>query len=246
MAKSTVPVNFKDDIMNSAMGGKRRYRMINNSDETISLEDVTTYDQVGSTFGAAQINATNKAVNAAADASKIIDDIDAIRATTQSGYMAGALALKQVDESLGGFEFYTDEQGKAYYKPMGADSGIPFNSSNYIYLVKDGIVQDNTGINFNVESLIAKDGYLQPSVSSIGSGKITLPSLDLSKYKSIVVDMSSHDKSGVAIYWYIGGTNSDYGSRQNFAENGYTGIKDVACACRNTNCRLYNLYLIPN
>ena len=68
MAKSTVPVNFKDDIMNSAMGGKRRYRMINNSDETISLEDVTTYDQVGSTFGAAQINATNKAVNAVADA----------------------------------------------------------------------------------------------------------------------------------------------------------------------------------
>lgn len=100
MAKSTVPVNFKDDIMNSAMGGKRRYRMINNSDGTISLEDVTTYDQVGSTFGAAQLNATNTAVNAAADASKIIDDIDAIRALTQEGYIAGARALKQVDNSL--------------------------------------------------------------------------------------------------------------------------------------------------
>lgn len=109
MAKSTVPVNFKDDIMNSAMNGKRRYRMINNSDGTISLEDVTTYDQVGSNFGAAQMNATNKAVNAAADASKIIDDIDAIRATTQSGYMAGALALKQVDDSLVDFKNMTAE-----------------------------------------------------------------------------------------------------------------------------------------
>lgn len=113
MAKSTVPVNFKDDIMNSAMGGKRRYRMINNSDGTISLEDVTTYDQVGSTFGAAQINATNKAVNAAADASKVIDDIDAIRATTQEGYMAGALALKQVDDSLG-----EDENGMTIHEKL--------------------------------------------------------------------------------------------------------------------------------
>ena len=39
MAKNTVPVNFKDDIMNSSMGGKRRYKMINNSDGTVSLED---------------------------------------------------------------------------------------------------------------------------------------------------------------------------------------------------------------
>lgn len=36
--------------------------------------------------------------------------------------------ISTVNESLGGFEFYTDEQGKAYYKPMGADSGIPFSS----------------------------------------------------------------------------------------------------------------------
>lgn len=126
MAKSTVPVNFKDDIMNSAMGGKRRYRMINNSDGTISLEDVTTYDQVGSTFGAAQINATNQAVNAAADASKIIDDIDAIRALTQEGYMAGALALKQVDDSLGGLRFGVDGEGNYGY--FGADGSlIPFS-----------------------------------------------------------------------------------------------------------------------
>lgn len=137
--------------------------------------------------------------------------------------------------------------GEAYkYTSVGgADSVLPFNSSNYIYLVKDGIVQDNTGINFNVESLVTKGGYLQPSSSVVATGRITLPSLDLSKYKSIVVDMSRHDKSGIAIYWYIGGTNADYGSRQNFADNGYTGIKDVACACGNASCRLYNLFLVP-
>lgn len=63
MAKSTLPVNYQDDILNNAMGGKRRYKMINNSDGTVSLEDVTTYDQVGSNFGAGQMNATNQAVN---------------------------------------------------------------------------------------------------------------------------------------------------------------------------------------
>lgn len=100
MAKNTLPVNFQDDILNSAMGGKRRYKLINNSDGTVSFEDATTYDQVGSNFGAAQLNATNQAVNAAADAGKIIDDIDAINNVTQEGYMAGALALKQVNSNL--------------------------------------------------------------------------------------------------------------------------------------------------
>lgn len=100
MAKATLPTNFKDDILSNGMSGKRRYNMIQNSDGTVSLEDVTDYTQVGSTFGAVQINATNEAVNNAADASKIIDDLDTIKANTQSGYIAGALAVKALDSNL--------------------------------------------------------------------------------------------------------------------------------------------------
>lgn len=132
MAKNTLPVDFKDDIMNSSMGGKRRYRVINNSDGTISLEDATTYDQVGSNFGAGQMNATNEAVNASADAGKIIDDIEAIRNVTKEGYMAGALALKQVDNSLEEQPtFAYDENGKIIgymTKIGGADTVFPFSS----------------------------------------------------------------------------------------------------------------------
>ncbi len=101
MAKATLPVNFKDDVLASAMGGKRRYNMIQNNDGTVSFEDVTDYTQVGSTFGAAQINATNEAVNNAADASKIIDSLETIKANTQSGYIAGALAVKELNSNLG-------------------------------------------------------------------------------------------------------------------------------------------------
>lgn len=101
MAKANLPVNFKDDILKENMNGKRRFNMIQNSDGTVSFEDVTDYTQVGSTFGAAQINATNEAVNNAADASKIIDSLETIKANTQSGYIAGALAVKKLNSNLG-------------------------------------------------------------------------------------------------------------------------------------------------
>ena len=100
MAKMTLPVNFKDDIIRG--GTDRRYRVVNNEDGTISLEDVTNYEQIGSDFNAAQVNQTNAAVNASADAGKIIDSMDTIRATTKSGYMAGALAVKQLDDEING------------------------------------------------------------------------------------------------------------------------------------------------
>lgn len=100
MAKETLPVNYQDDAINAEMGGRRRYNVINNDDGTISLEDVTAYDQTGSEFGAAQVNAITGAVNASADVAKIIDDPDAIAAVTASGYMAGALALKGIQENF--------------------------------------------------------------------------------------------------------------------------------------------------
>ena len=100
MAKATLPVNFKDDILNAGMDGKRKFTITQNTDGTYSIEDVTEYDQIGSNFGSAQINATNTAVNASADASKIIDDLATVAANTQKGYMAGALALKEVNQSL--------------------------------------------------------------------------------------------------------------------------------------------------
>ena len=32
MAKATLPTNYKDDVLASSMGGKRRFRKIENSD----------------------------------------------------------------------------------------------------------------------------------------------------------------------------------------------------------------------
>lgn len=100
MPKSTLPVNFRDDVLASAMGGKRRYNIAQNTDGTYSLEDVTTYTQVGSNFGAAQMNATNQAVNDSADKSFIIDNFNDLIANATSGKMAGALSAKEIYNKL--------------------------------------------------------------------------------------------------------------------------------------------------
>lgn len=54
---------YKDDLLNTSVNEKRKYNMIQNADGTVSFEDVTTYSQIGDSFGAVDINATNKKVN---------------------------------------------------------------------------------------------------------------------------------------------------------------------------------------
>ena len=100
MAKQTLPTNYKDDVLATSMGKKRRYNLIQNDDGTISLEDATEYTQVGDNYGAAQLNATNQAVNESVDQAKIIDSLDDISANTQSGMVAGALAVAELNGKI--------------------------------------------------------------------------------------------------------------------------------------------------
>ena len=54
--------DYKDDILVS--GQQRKYNLIENSDGTVSLVDVSSYAQYGDTLKAEDFNATNAAVNA--------------------------------------------------------------------------------------------------------------------------------------------------------------------------------------
>lgn len=56
---SALRTDYQDDIFD----GNRKYRIINNSDGTISLTDATQYVQVGDVYGAAEINELNETVN---------------------------------------------------------------------------------------------------------------------------------------------------------------------------------------
>lgn len=54
--------NYKDDVLDTSLNEKRKYRMITNDDGTVSFEDVTEYLQVGDSFGSVDINKTNEEI----------------------------------------------------------------------------------------------------------------------------------------------------------------------------------------
>ena len=100
MAKKVLPTNFMDDILNESMNGKRRWTITQNDDGTYTLEDATTYDQLGNTFGQAQVNEMNKAINESVDQARVIDDYKTLAAVNQEGFMPGAKPVAQLISDL--------------------------------------------------------------------------------------------------------------------------------------------------
>lgn len=89
--------NYKDDVLDTSKNEKRKFRMIQNDDGTVSFDDATEYTQQGDAFGAADINATNAKIN------------------EQSQSLAN-----------GKIKFGIDSSGNYGYIKDGADTVIPF------------------------------------------------------------------------------------------------------------------------
>ncbi|MFR8522878.1 MAG: hypothetical protein ACLVCU_01195 [Gallintestinimicrobium sp.] len=126
MAKQVLPTNFMDDILNESMNGKRRWIITQNDDGTYTFEDATTYDQLGNTFGQAQVNEMNKAINESVDQARVIDDYKTLAAVNQNGFVPGAKPVAQLISDLGGLSFGQDADGNWGYKIGGADTVVPF------------------------------------------------------------------------------------------------------------------------
>lgn len=131
---ATLPTNFKDDILDTSVNTRRRYRMYENTDGTIELEDVTEYSQVGDEFGAGQINATNTEVNKKFDKNMLVRDMATINAITKEGYAPDALALKEVNNSLQNIGTYYDETTETLYI-QGGTSNYTYDSSTQILYI---------------------------------------------------------------------------------------------------------------
>lgn len=119
MAKQVLPTNFMDDILNESMNGKRRWIITQNDDGTYTFEDATTYDQLGNTFGQAQVNEMNKAINESVDQARVIDDYKTLAAVNQNGFVPGAKPVAQLISDLGGCSLERD--GVDFYI-VGADA----------------------------------------------------------------------------------------------------------------------------
>lgn len=64
MIMADLKTNYVDDVLDTTKNQVRKYRQIQNDDGTVSFVDVTEYTQVGTSFGAKDINDTNAAINA--------------------------------------------------------------------------------------------------------------------------------------------------------------------------------------
>lgn len=100
MLMSELLTNFKDDILAESMEGRRRYQMITNEDGTVSFVDVTEYEQIGSEFGQAEVNAIHREINRKFDSGDVVDPL----AAEESGFAADAKltgdALREVSANL--------------------------------------------------------------------------------------------------------------------------------------------------
>ena len=94
---SDLPVNYVDAVLDADVNDKRRYNLINNPDGTVSFEDVTEYTQVGSDFGANDINQTNTKVNEVnANLSDLEVNPSAIYSASGDGTKTFATLLNQI------------------------------------------------------------------------------------------------------------------------------------------------------
>lgn len=66
-------MKLKDNYKNDKYSGKRKYQLIQNDDETVSLDDVTEYLESGDIFNADDVNAANAQIN---KNSQSISDLD--------------------------------------------------------------------------------------------------------------------------------------------------------------------------
>ena len=129
--------NFKDDILADS-NDRRKYTQINNSDGTISLQDSTAYKQVGSQYGAKEVNEEREAINNIY-ANKLVS-LDEIDLVTEEGYFVDAKAVKELNSKIENFN--TD---KTLWSGSVINQNVELSDSIYnfrwIYIeTEDGIV----------------------------------------------------------------------------------------------------------
>ena len=97
MAYTPLRTDFKDDILDSS-NYKRKYKQIVNNDGTFSFQDETTYQQVGSDYGAKEVNEERAAINNVYE-NKLVA-LDDVALVTEEGFFVDALAVKELNSKL--------------------------------------------------------------------------------------------------------------------------------------------------
>lgn len=147
MALST---NFKDDILNESVNTKRKYNVIHNNDGTESYEDVTSYSQTGSQYGAKEVNEEREAIN------KLTEDVSSLKLS-----LGNLKFVKQEFYNVG--TEYSDDN-RIRYNGDTISAGT-FPSSAWL------IVLNGTEITGSGSMFLALPGTVTPNMEIIELGK---------------------------------------------------------------------------
>ncbi len=172
---------LKTDYKNDIFTGNRKYNEITNSDGTISLEDVTEYTQEGDTFSATDINATNEAINDISN--DVLDTMEEIEANTESGAIAGALALKAVNENLGGLFSSTTQESTITVGSSPTIWWLSQTRTGYTPISATLTYNNSTRILAGIEELVFSNG----SFTANGFAKDTEGSASMSVFFKIYI-----------------------------------------------------------
>lgn len=158
--------NFTDDILSESMNGKRQYNVTENSNGTKSLEDVTDYQSVGSTFSAKDMNETNAAVNQAHN------DIRELTETLTEYVSMKYVSTGDSDVHIK-FKIIDTSQLRAYITALiTSQSGQPVILTVSINIESNTIKSWNqiTPINnsFGIQSVNIEEGGIQVKFDSVG------------------------------------------------------------------------------
>ena len=89
--------DYKDEIL-SDVNLQRKYRQIVNEDGTISLQDMTAYEQEGSIYSAKDINEERKAINDIY-ANRVVSLKEA-SLVTEPGFFCDALVINELNKNI--------------------------------------------------------------------------------------------------------------------------------------------------
>lgn len=97
MAYKPLSTDFKDQIL-SDVNTQRKYKQTVNEDGTVSLLDMTAYDQQGSSYSARDINEEREAINNIyVNKLVTLDEIDLV---TEPGFFVDAQVVKELNSKM--------------------------------------------------------------------------------------------------------------------------------------------------
>ena len=165
MAYTPLSTDFKDQIL-SDVNAQRKYKQTVNEDGTVSLRDMTAYDQEGSTYSAKDINEERKAINDIY-ANKVVS-LDEASLVTEPGFFCDALVINEINKSLTDKINTVKNINKNITKMIGGSKIVTAKASTSVQVFTNSEINAALGVNDSnnentIVSMANGDASVQPA-----------------------------------------------------------------------------------